>query len=256
MADVTLSPMPPERFQPRPVPPLQPVALDDRARDNLRFIRETMERAGSFTAVPGWGGVAMGITALGAAVIASRQRFTRWHGSRPGPAKRLSPSQLRYGPRIRRRAKQAVRFVRPRPEICVCLRAALFSLGTLLTLVLARMGFTTIIPGIWLLLYGTGVVTGGAFSIRLVPLMGLCFMVLGAVATLLSRASWGDVFLASRIWRPSHYFRSGDREEIWRVDLNRFSRASREEKSKRSAVPMRRYGTDRNRRGKPGPRDP
>src|ERR1700722_17669144 len=62
--------MPPERLQPRAV---QPVALDDRARDNLRFIRETMERAGSFTALPGWGVVAMGITAIGAAVIASRQ---------------------------------------------------------------------------------------------------------------------------------------------------------------------------------------
>jgi hypothetical protein len=68
--------------------------------------------------------------------------------------------------------------------------------GALLTLVLARMGFTTIIPGIWLLLYGTGVVTGGAFSVRLVPLMGLCFMVLGAVATLCP-VQWGDVFLAS-----------------------------------------------------------
>ena len=52
------------------------MALDDRARDNIRFIRETMERAGSFTAVSGWGGIAMGITALGAAVIASRQDST------------------------------------------------------------------------------------------------------------------------------------------------------------------------------------
>ncbi len=58
--------------QPFPVRPPSPVALDDRTRDNIRFIRETMERAGSFTAVPGWGGVALGITALGAATIASR----------------------------------------------------------------------------------------------------------------------------------------------------------------------------------------
>src|ERR1700723_3708194 len=53
--------------------PASPVSIDDHARDNLRFIRETMERAASFTAVPGWGGIAMGLTALGAAAIAARQ---------------------------------------------------------------------------------------------------------------------------------------------------------------------------------------
>ena len=64
-------PVAPEPLKYRSGP--RPVALDDRARDNLRFIRETMERAGSFTALPGWGVIAMGITALGAAVIASQQ---------------------------------------------------------------------------------------------------------------------------------------------------------------------------------------
>src|SRR5215213_8478373 len=48
----------------------EPLPLHDHAIDNLRYIRATMERAGSFTAVPGVGGIFMGLTALFAAMAA------------------------------------------------------------------------------------------------------------------------------------------------------------------------------------------
>src|ERR1700740_1827142 len=54
-----------------------PIPIDTRAADHLRYIRETMERAAEFTAVPGWGGVTIGLTALAAALLASRQSTPR-----------------------------------------------------------------------------------------------------------------------------------------------------------------------------------
>ena len=51
----------------------EPIPIDARAADHLRYIRETMENAAEFTAVPGWGGVGMGVTALAAAFLAMRQ---------------------------------------------------------------------------------------------------------------------------------------------------------------------------------------
>jgi hypothetical protein len=174
--------------------PAEPVALDDRARDNLRFIRETMERAGSFTAVPGWGGVAIGITALGAATIASREAQPNfwlliWLGEAA-----VALAIATWTTVSKAREAQTSLFTGPARRFVYSLAPPLF-VGALLTVLLLRIGSTGAIPGVWLLLYGTGVVTGGAFSIRIVPLMGLCFIVLGAVA-LFCPWSWGNAFLA------------------------------------------------------------
>ena len=179
-----------------PLPrPRDPVALDDRARDNLRFIRETMERAGSFTAVPGWGGVAMGITALGAAAIASRQNsslawLVTWMIE--ATAAIAIASWTTY---TKARESGSSLFTGPGRRFVYSFAPPIF-VGALLTFFLVRAGLTGTIAGMWLLLYGTAVVTGGAFSIRIVPLMGLCFMVLGAVA-LFSPPNWNNAFLAA-----------------------------------------------------------
>ena len=173
----------------------QPISLDDRARDNLRFIRETMERAGSFTAVPGWGGVVMGLTALGAAAIAVQQTaplawLITWL------AEALAACVIAcWTAAGKSRAAQMPIFAGPGRKFALAFVPPLAA-GALLTAVLYRAGLRGDLPGSWLLLYGTAVVTAGAFSIRIVPLMGLCFMVLGAVS-LFSPAAWGDGFMAA-----------------------------------------------------------
>jgi len=173
----------------------QTVSLHSHAMDNLRYIRETMERAGSFTAVPGWGGFAMGVSALCATAIAARQSTAEawlWTWLAEGAfAIALGAWAMKH----KADRAQVPLLSAPTRKFVLSFAPPLL-VGALLTLVLYRAGLPNAIPGTWLLLYGTGVVTGGAFSVRVVPVMGLCFMLLGAIA-LFCPASWSTAFLAA-----------------------------------------------------------
>ena len=182
--------------RPRPSPDrLDPPALHARAMDNLRFIRETMERSGAFTAVPGWGGIAVGLTAIAAGVLAARQpTIELWLATWLAEA---TVALVIGGWALARKAHAANDPILSGP-------ARRFGLsflppmvaGGLLTVALYRAGVPHALPATWLILYGAGVATAGAFSVRIVPVMGLCFMLVGAVA-LFGPAAWGNWCMAA-----------------------------------------------------------
>lgn len=170
------------------------VPLSSRAVDNLRFIRETMERSQSFTAVPGWGLVGMGATAVVAAILSTRMAAPElwlavWLGE-AAVAVAVALTTMALKAQANRESllsgpgrKFFASFLPP----CVA--------GAIVTAVLVHLGAWAFIPGTWLLLYGTAVVTAGAFSVSIVPVMGLAFMFLGAIA-LATPAAWGTLWLA------------------------------------------------------------
>jgi len=172
----------------------EPVSLHVHAMDNLQFIRETMERATSFTAVPGWGGFAIGLSALAAAAIA--WRLSREYWLIAWLAEGAFAIALGFLAMKRKADAAQVPFLSAPARRFVLSFAPPFMVGALLTIILYRAGLFGAIPGTWLLLYGTGVVTGGAFSVRVVPVMGLCFMLIGALA-LFCPLAWGTAFLAA-----------------------------------------------------------
>ena len=165
----------------RPPPTERDPALSDRALDNLRFIRDTMERAGTFTAISGWGIAAVGVVAMVAAVVARVRPTVEWRvGTWLTTAAVCIALSLAATARKARRTDLSM-VSGPAQKLALAFSPAMV-VGALLTAALLRNGANDLLPGVWLLLYGTAVVTGGAFSVRIIPVMGVCFMTLGAAA--------------------------------------------------------------------------
>ncbi len=165
----------------RPTPSKDTPALHVRAMDNLAFIRNTMEAAAAFTAVSGWGMVAIGVLSIIVAFIASQQQTATgalaiWLGLAV-----FSPLFMIWAMVRKARAANMPLLSGPGRKFVLSFSPPMV-VGALLTLVLFRVGLVETIPGVWLLLYGTAVVAGGAFSVKIVPVMGLCFMAAGVVA--------------------------------------------------------------------------
>lgn len=173
----------------------EPVNIGDRAIDNVRFIREMMERSSSFTAVPGYGGMLMGTTAVVAAYIASRQAYVvdalatwlveAFLAFAIGLLAMWQKSKLSGGSLLSTPAKKfAIGFAPP------------LAVGVVIVLGLWGRGHYDALAPVCIAAYGAAVVCGGAFSARAVPVMGWCFIVLGAVAFALP-AAYGNLMMGA-----------------------------------------------------------
>jgi len=173
----------------------EPVNISDRAIDNLRFIRETMERSTSFTAVPGYGGMLMGVTAIVAAYIANMQVYlvdslVVW----------LVEAALAFAIgllAIWQKAKLAGQSLlsTPATKFAFGFTPPLIA-GVIIVLGLWRFEHYYVMAPVCIVCYGVAVICGGAFSVRIVPIMGWCFMALGAVA-LLVPTNYGNLMMGA-----------------------------------------------------------
>jgi hypothetical protein len=170
----------------------EPARIEDHALSNLRYIREAMERASAFTSIPGWGGVWIGVTAIAATFLArnatGRDFLMVWLGE-------AAIAGLIAGATMFHKAARANVSFRggPARRFFVSYLAPILA-GAALTFVLARGGLYAALPATWLLLYGASFISSGAYSIPLVPVMGVCYMLIGLAACFVPLAT-GNVLL-------------------------------------------------------------
>jgi hypothetical protein len=168
------------------------LALHDRAAADLQFIRETMQAAG-FTAISGWGQAAVGVVGLAAGTVGAWQT-TAWQWLAVWITAAVAGAAIGLGSTLLKthRAGQPL-LSAPLRKFALAFLPALAA-GAGLTVALWRAGAVPLLPAAWLLCYGAGVMAAGAFSVRAVPVMGACFLALGA-ASVAAPAGWGNVFL-------------------------------------------------------------
>ena len=172
--------------------PAEASALHVRAMDDLRYIRETMEQTAS-TSISGVGLALIGMTAIAAGLLA-RNEATAGHWLAIWIAEAIVSMAIGVSSTAwKARATH-------QPLVSATLRKFALSFvpsvlaGAVLTAALATTGPAGELPGLWLLLYGAGVTAAGAFSVTLLPIMGLCFMGLGVIAVC-GPATWADPLL-------------------------------------------------------------
>jgi hypothetical protein len=195
-----------------PVTPLRPrnsnpPEMQKRAMDNLRFIRGIMESAATFTAVSGWGQVVIGVTAVGASLVAARQSLPwAWVATwlaEAGIAAGISVASMT----LKAHAANEPLLTGPMRKLVLSFSPAMI-VGVVLTAALVGRGLFGLLPAVWMLLYGAAVVSAGTFSVRIVPFMGAAFMIVGAAA-LVVPATWstgvmiagfGGLHIAFGLW--------------------------------------------------------
>lgn len=182
------------------------------AEERLRYIRDVMARSDAFTAVPGWGMVGMGVLALGASAVASMlSSAAAWIGV--WLATVVLAGALGITSLVRKARRHRVPLGSGAGRHFVLSLLPPLAAGGILTLAVLKAEAVALLPGLWLLLYGAGAATGGAFSVRPVPLMGLAFMLLGSVAlwlpfdwaTLSMALGFGGLHLIFGFWIAKHH---------------------------------------------------
>ena len=174
----------------------EPAALTSfgqHAEESLQFIRQTMERSSTFTAVPGLGGAGMGAIGIAAAVIAANQNSAErwlvvWLLAAIVAVSIGVAAMLRKAARLRAPVAGAIG-----RRFAMSLAAPLVA-GAALTWGVWMRDDLSLMPAVWLLLYGTGVLAGGIFSVAAVRLLGAAFMALG-IAALATPPAWGNMWL-------------------------------------------------------------